>query len=341
VKEAVQVSIILPARNEAQNIEPCLRSLLQQSGDFEIIVVNDESTDETEKLAAEMAGSDERIRLVNAPPLPPGWIGKNHAAWLGAKVARGEWFLFTDADTRHHPDALQWGLKRAEEAEASLVSISPDQKMVTWSEKALLPVIYSFLARRYPYEEVNDPSSPVAAASGQYLLIERAVYEAVGGHEAIRGEILEDVALAKLVKQSRRKIRFTREKGVTETRMYRSFGELWRGWTKNLFLLLDRSGTDTLGELVEIAVLDLLPLLVAALGAINRTFDWWFWLAVALLGWRHSLHWRRLRTNRYPISSIFYYELGSFLFAFLLLKSWLQYARGNGVEWKERTYSTD
>jgi len=341
VTEEIQVSIILPARNEAANIEACLRSLLQQRGNFEIIVVNDESSDATEEIAGEVAKEDARIRVVNAPALPAGWTGKNHAVWLGANQARGGWLLFTDADTRHKPGALEWALNRAREAEACLVSVSPDQTMLTWPEKALLPVVYCFLARRFPYDEVSHPSSPVAAANGQFLLIERAAYEAVGSHEAIRGEILEDVALARLVKKSGRKIDFSRAEGVVETRMYRKFGEAWQGWTKNLFLLLGRSWTETFAELVEVAALDILPLLVAAMGVIYRTFDWWFWLGVALLVWRHMLHWSRLRLNRYPVSTIFYYELGCFLFAALLLKSWLQWVRGNGVEWKERTYSTD
>ncbi len=338
--EEIQVSIVLPARNEAANIEACLRSLLGQRGSFEIIVVNDESTDGTEEIARTVAKEDSRVCVLDAPPLPARWAGKNHAVWVGSRLARGRWLLFTDADTRHSPGALEWVLRRAQETEACLVSVSPDQEMVTWSEKALVPVVYCFLARRFPYDEASDPASPLAAANGQLLLIERAAYEAVGGHEAIRGEILEDVALARLVKNSGRRIDFSRKEGLVETRMYRKFGEAWEGWTKNLFLLLGRRWTEMLAELMEIAGLDILPFAVAVAGLTYRTFDWWFWLAVGLIIWRHVLQWSRLRLNRYPTGSIFYYELGCLLLAALLLKSWLQYARGNGVEWKERTYNT-
>ncbi len=339
--EEIQVSVIVPARNEAANIEGCLRSLLQQRGSFQIIVVNDESRDATEEIARAVASEDSRVRVVTAPPLPAGWAGKNHAVWVGAGLARGRWLLLTDADTHHNPGALEWALCRAQEREACLVSVSPDQEMISWSEKALLPVVFCFLARRFPYEEVSNPSSPVAAANGQFLLVERAAYEAVGGHEAIQGELLEDVALARLVKKSGRRIDFSRSEGLAETRMYRKFAEVWDGWTKNLFLLLGRSWTATLTEFIEITALDILPFVVAVVGLLYRTFDWWFWLAIALVVWRHTLQWARLRVNRYPTGSIFYYEIGCFLFAVLLLKSGLQYARGDGVEWKERTYRTN
>ena len=228
------VSVIVPARNEEGSLGACLESVAAQTGvAFEVIVVDDHSTDRTR----EIASSFPAVRVIEAGALPPGWTGKNNAVAAGAREARGEWLLFTDADTVHLPGSLAGALAEARKNGADLLSYSPEQIVRTFWEKAVMPVIFAELASRYRPRDVSDPNSPTAAANGQYIFIKRTTYDAVGGHAAQAGEILEDVALARAVKRSGRKIVFRYGADAVRTRMYRNFAQLREGWTKNLALL--------------------------------------------------------------------------------------------------------
>ena len=177
------------------------------------------------------------MRVIEAGPLPAGWTGKNNAVTAGAKAARGEWLLFTDADTIHLPGSLARSLEEAKRQGAALLSYSPEQIVKSFWEKAVMPVIFADLAASFRPSQVSNPNSPAAAANGQYILITREAYDAVGGHAAIAGNLLEDVALARAVKRSGRKIFFRYGGDAVRTRMYRSFAQLREGWTKNLALL--------------------------------------------------------------------------------------------------------
>ena len=232
--EAPLVSILVPARNEAGRIGPCLESLLGL--DYprtEILVVDDGSTDGTPDVVRRTAAGDARVRLIHAPPLPDGWSGKSHALWYGQREAKGEWLLFTDADTVHHPAALRLALGRALADGASLLSLTGRQEAVSVAERLVQPFVFEFLARRYPLAAVNDPGDPRAAANGQYLLVARALYDAVGGHAALKGALLEDVALARLAK-ARGRIRFLAAPDLVRVRMYDGARTLREGWSKNL-----------------------------------------------------------------------------------------------------------
>src|SRR3974390_180100 len=200
-----QVSVIVPARNEEASLGACLESLAAQTGvSFEMIVIDDHSTDRTRAIASSFPG----VRVIEAGPLPDGWTGKNNAVATGATQARGEWLLFTDADTVHLPGSLARSLAEAQNLGAAMLSYSPGQIVGGFWEKAVMPVIVAELASRYRPSEVSDPQSPTAAANGQYILITRKAYDAVGGHAAVAQSLLEDVDLARAVKQSGRRIFF-------------------------------------------------------------------------------------------------------------------------------------
>ncbi len=196
------VSVIVPARNEEACLGACLESLVQQSGvTFEIIVVNDASIDQTPVIAQSFPA----VRVVDAGPPIAGWTGKNNAVSAGAKVARGEWLLFTDADTVHKPESLARAVAEARQRGAAMLSYSPEQEVHGFWEKAVMPVIFAELAASYQPAQVSDPRSSAAAANGQYILISREAYDAVGGHAAVSESLLEDVDLARTVKASGRR----------------------------------------------------------------------------------------------------------------------------------------
>ena len=325
-----EVSVIIPARNEEASLGACLESLVSQSGvGFEAIVINDHSTDRTGEIAASFTG----VRVIEAGPLPQGWTGKNNAVACGVREARGEWLLFTDADTVHLPGSLGCALAEAREREAAMLSYSPEQIAVTFWEMAILPVVFAELARQYPPAKVSDPASPIAAANGQFILIRRETYDAVGGHAAVAGDILEDVALARWVKASGRKIRFRYAADAVRTRMYRSFAQLREGWTKNLALLFPRPGWLA----IKLLVLWILPWTVLSLHLAGVLADWW-WNTV-FVGSSLYLVMRTNRANFTADMTIMASFFGMPMFAYLLLRSKRMQGKGT-VAWKGRTYGS-
>jgi len=323
------VSVIVPARNEEACLGTCLESLAAQTGlAFEIIVVDDHSTDRTREIALSFPA----VRVIEAGPLPDGWTGKNNAVVTGAGEARGQWLLFTDADTVHLPGSLARALAEAQENKADLLSYSPEQIAVTFWEMATLPVVFAELARQYPPSKVSDPNSPAAAANGQYILVKCEAYDAVGGHAAIAGNILEDVALARAVKASGRKIRFRYAADAVRTRMYRNYRQLRDGWTKNLALLFPHPGRLAMKTLLFWGITGA----ALSLALITRAKQWpWDTVFVGAFIFLTT----RLRRAKFTSDTTFLGALfGMPMFAYLLLRSKRAHAK-NQVQWKGRTYS--
>jgi glycosyltransferase involved in cell wall biosynthesis len=337
------VSVIVPARNEEASLGACLESLVAQSGiDFEIIVVDDGSTDRTAEIARSYMGSravsvharHSPVSLISAAPLLDGWTGKNNAMSAGAKVARGKWLLFTDADTVHQTGSLARAVAEAEQNGVALLSYSPEQQVRGFLEKAVMPVIFAELAATYPPQKVSDPASPIAAANGQYLLISREAYAAVGGHAKIAGDLLEDVALARMVKSSGRKLLFRYGGGAVRTRMYRNWAQMREGWTKNLALLFKH------------------PVCRAAMLLAFWAFSWVALVsgvAAILSGyWKLAyyglplavLYVRVARANFRPVANIMAIAAGVPLASYLLVSAARMFRTGS-VTWKGRTYRAE
>jgi glycosyltransferase involved in cell wall biosynthesis len=338
----VQVSAIVPARNEEANIAAAVESLAAQTVPVEILVVNDGSTDRTGAILAELAARLPRLRVLESPELPPGWTGKNHAVACGLAQATSPWVLLTDADVRHAPNAVEAGLGVARQTGAAMVSFSPDQDLPTWWERATIPFIYCQLAGEYPFRRVNAPEDPMAAANGEWLLVSRLALDAVGGHAAVKGEILEDVALARLLKRSGCRLHYARGVGLACTRMYQRLDELWVGWGKNLFPLFDFRKSSVVGAVAG-AALDTLAWLFIALALWGLWLGWpvsrWILVPnVFIVGWRHLRYARALRRHQYPMLCLLYYTLGSVLFAALMTDSAMKYLSGEPVRWRGREY---
>jgi GT2 family glycosyltransferase len=348
MERAIKVSVIVPARNEEACLDRCLRSLVGQRGEritsgpfpkeakgwgtqfeFEVIVVDDNSTDRTWAIAESFP-----VTVINAEPLPQGWSGKCNACWSGAKIAKGKWLLFTDADTVHGADSIAQGLSEAERVSAELLSYSPKQEVHSFAERALMPVIFAELATTFRPRDVSDPNSPAAAANGQYLLIRRDAYDAVGGHGAVAKAMLEDVELARLVKRAGYRLQFRMSDAVS-TRMYRSFDQMWEGWTKNLALLFPHPirlaalralefilmVTFIAGVMVSVADRDRIGIAVNIAGTIILVLMFLRRIVRAHFDWLSNL------------LAVF----GLPLFAVLLANSYISHKEGH-VSWKGRVY---
>jgi len=326
------VSAIIPARNEERTIAEAVISVAEQPEIREVVVVNDQSSDGTGEILRRLAAGQPRLRVCEAGPLPAGWVGKNHAASLGAQKAACDWLLFTDADALHLPGSTGRALAEANSRGADLVSYSPGQEMHTWWERALIPFVFCRLSQLYSYEAINDPDSPAAAANGQYLLIRRNVYEQIGGHAAVRDEVLEDVALARLAKSAGFRLHFAPGDQICRVRMYSSFQAMWEGWSKNLLPLVSWSGQRVTRELLS--VMPWIPLLCLLLTPWHIVFGA---LGLLLLAGRHASYAALLRKNRFPLASVLYYLVGAALYCAALLASDWGYARGK-IAWKGREY---
>jgi len=356
------VSVIVPARNEEACLASCLESLVTQAEiDFEIIVVDDGSTDRTAEIAKSfsepgtlnnfrarndvspftgaIASDDVRsytapVTVISAPPLPDNWTGKNNAMSAGAKIASGKWLLFTDADTVHNPGSLARAVAEAKQHGAALLSYSPEQEVRTFWEKAVMPVIFAELAATYPPKQVNDPTYPIAAANGQYLLISREAYDTVGGHTKISSDLLEDVAMARLVKSSRRPIFFRYGGDAVRTRMYRSWAQMKEGWTKNLALLFKhpvRRALMLLGFWLFAWITFVLGLAAIISAYWKLAFYVWPWLGL----------YRRIASAKFRVSTnLVAMAFGIPLVAYLFVESIIE-RRNGAVMWKGRNYQSD
>jgi glycosyltransferase involved in cell wall biosynthesis len=345
-EELIELTVIVPARNEEACLGACLKSLVAQSEevfklgrDWNLIVVDDQSTDRT----AEIARSFEGVTVMQADKLEKGWTGKNNAIWTSARKARGRWLLFTDADTVHEPGNLHRAIHEAARHKAGLLSYSPRQVVNGLAQRTLMPLVFSELAMAYPPAKVSDPNQRIAAANGQFLLIEREAYRRLGGHAAVADKVLEDVELAFLAKRRKVGLWFRYAEDALETRMYRTTASMIEGWTKNLALLFDNALATAVWRLLDFVLLLGLPILAVKLW--NARFDahGLQWLGA---GWVLALLWvrtlfrfyGRVAKSNFPFADCAISPLGLPLFVVLLYRSWFRHRVLKQVSWKGRTY---
>ncbi len=344
----LELSVIIPARDEEANLAACLESLVAQAEpifalgvDWELLVIDDASTDRTRAIAESFAAKHPGLRVLSAPPLElrgskRAFTGKTNACWAGAQAAGGRSLLFTDADTLHEPGSLRRALHEAARNGVALLSYSPHQILHGAAQHTVMPLIFSELASVYPPAKVNDPNDRTAAANGQFLLVARDTYFAVGGHRAVGRSILEDVELAALVKRAKKNIRLRYAPDAVATRMYRGVGDLVEGWTKNLALLFPHALRLALWRILDVLLL-LLPLLIWFLPYLVT------WQRVAIVAlWARTLLrvYQRIARAHFSLFDSAIAPLGLPFFAGLLLLSFARHRVQHTVTWKGRQYHT-
>lgn len=347
-RDLLELSVIIPARNEEDSIGACLESLVVQSEEgfglgreWELIVVDDHSTDGTAAVARGFAG----VTLIPAAKLEKGWTGKANAIWTAARTARGRWLLFTDADTVHEPGDLDRAMREATRHKAGMLSYSPRQIVTGFWQRALMPLVFSELATAYPTARVSDPNQRIAAANGQFLLTEREAYRRLGGHPAVADKVLEDVELAFLAKRRKVGLRFRYADDAVAARMYRSTAAMIEGWTKNLALLFHNSLSLALWRALDFALLFALPVLALWLWNAHFSARSMQWLGagwVLLLLWLRTLvrFYGRVARSNFRVADCVLAPLGLPLFVGLLYRSWFQHRILRQVSWKGRTYAS-
>lgn len=342
-----RVSIVVPARNEEENLPGCLESLLAQDyPNFEIVVLDDRSTDRTGLLVEALAGRDPRVRLLRGRPLREGWLGKSHAIHQAVQKATGEWLLFVDADTLHHPRSLTAAMSHVLRQKVDMLSLYPHFLCKTFWERVIQPAVGRMILIAGPVNLVNS-RRPIFRmfymAIGQFILIRRAVYEAVGGHEAIRARVTEDVELARGVKRAGYALNFLYGTDALQTRMYDNFADLWRGWSRSFFPAMGNNTPLAVIQTLLLFVFGTLPYLnlpvtgLLILLGFSGPILWslfllgLFQVGLLMLATYHV----RKRLGEYP--EYFYTcPLGGIMVQWIALHSLLSYALKMQVLWKDR-----
>ncbi|HET7079990.1 MAG TPA: glycosyltransferase [Chloroflexia bacterium] len=344
---APRLSVIVPLRNEAANVAGCIGGLLaQRYPNFEVVAVDDQSTDGTGAALTRRAAGDARLRVVPGAPLPPGWTGKNWAIQQGLAAAglQAEWILTLDADMRLEPDALAAALLYARQVGADMLTLLPRLELGSFWEKVLVPhagELYSLLVG--VMSQVNDPGSPVASANGQFILLRRSVYEAVGGQAAVRGDVAEDWALAHRVKGAGYRLVMAQGPAILRARVYAGLGDLWAGFSKTLFPAAGRSLPRVALTILALTGYGVVPPVRLALAALALRHDGRRDARRVRLGLIQVVPMLLLRgaLARYlglPPGYALAYPLAILLGDGMLLWSAWRYLSGRGLAWKGRTY---
>jgi glycosyltransferase involved in cell wall biosynthesis len=331
------VSVIIPARNEEATIGACVESLLRQPArPAELLVVDDRSTDGTAQAVKEAAGGFPQLKILANDGLPEGWTGKNRACHVGFEAADQPWLLFTDADTVHARGSLAAALAFAEEHKLDALSLLPRLEARSFWERVVQPMVGGICVLWYPARKVNDPYDPAVFANGQYFLISREAYFAIGGHEACRGALLEDVAMARALKRNRRRFFLGYGPAMVTTRMYTRFRELWAGWLRIFVNLFERRTKPALLGFVQVFFGGLWPFVwLVAGGGLT-------WLVAATAcGLLLATLWRSYRLQGMSPSTALAAPLASLVLLGLMAHAAWVSATGGAVTWRGRAYGPE
>ena len=343
------VSVIIPAYNEAVNIQDCVTSVLANElpnpDHLQVLVADDCSTDETQTLALAMADQDSRVQVIPVPPRPQDavWQGKNWACTQAVLQAKGDYWLFIDADVRLAPQAIATAVTQAEQDRIGLLSLSPNILCGCLAEWLVQPLMKSILAVGFSFAGVNDPNQPEQAfAAGPFMLFHRSVYESIGGHQAVAENLVEDVALAQLIKQQDHRLYYAQGLELMEVRMYQDWAGLWEGWTKNYYLGNGRNLFSTLYSALVILVVFTFPWIGLVLAIALQSVEGSAVVLVAvILGigaviLQYYYRWQTAQSFRQPLRYAWLGWLSGILVSSIAVGSIIKTETGWGWTWRGR-----
>jgi chlorobactene glucosyltransferase len=334
------VSVLIPARNEERSIRECVESLLIQNyKKFEVIVLNDNSEDGTGMILEELKKKYEELKVVNGKHLPAGWSGKNYACHQLYKASEGEYILFTDADTVHFKDSILNSVTRAINRKADLYTLIPKMTLNSFAEKMIMPGIHFTSFTLLPYYLAEKLKSPAFAMGvGPFLLFKRDAYEAIGGHEGVKNDLVEDVRLAKNIKRFGYKVVVNKGLDILSCRMYQSFKEIWEGFSKNIFPGMNYSSLTLFSVFFVYLILFFVPFAGVPVTLItgNDYLMYNFLYQVVLL-----LIMRVVINSSFKLGfiSAVFHPAGVLIISMIGFNSWRWNKTGKGSLWKGRTYS--
>lgn len=335
--EAPPVTILIPARNEEHNIEGCVLSVLNQTyPNLQVIVIDDQSTDATPAILDAIAARDPRLRVVRGQALPEGWVGKGWALWQGHQQAEGEWLLLLDADVRLEPWALDQMVDAAIERRIDLLNPWPRFVNVSFWERLLQPMLWGLVRLRFPLVWVNQPWAPENMAFGPVMLVRKAVYDSIEGHKPVAMDILEDVALAKLLRRRGWRTLVINGKHIARVRMYHNLREIVNGWTKTAYGAMAYNLPLMIIAIAGLFWVATQPLITLAWGLAAGPFAFVALGGIQLI----ALGWRRLldaRENDFPVWTLPLHPIAIVLVHYMQLRALWQYYFGS-YEWKGRNY---
>ena len=346
------LTVVIPAFNEAHNIEACVASVLANQPpcrDWSVLVVDDESSDATVDHALRAGSAAPHFRLIQAGPRPVNerWVGKNWACSRAVDQVSSEWLLFIDADVRLKPDALKRALAQALDEQADLLSLAPRLSCGCLAEWMVQPIMASLLGLGFPILETNDPASPVAFAAGPFMLFKASTYRQIGGHRALAGEVVEDLALARAIKAGGHRLRYLLGLDAVDLRMYSNLAALWEGWTKNWFLGLDRDPVKALGAASVVVLMFSVPWLLLPASLLLLWLQpllasaWWWLMALASLAILQQLLLRLWTRSNFDVPLTLWWLMGAgglLVGAIGPVSIWRTYT-GRGWTWKGRSLS--
>jgi chlorobactene glucosyltransferase len=340
--DAPLVSILVPARNEENRVlEACIRSILAQDyGNFEVIAVNDRSTDQTGAILDRLAKSDERLRVIEGEDLPAGWLGKPYAMQQAVNYARGEWILATDADMIYEPSALRTAVERTLENNGDALSLIPRFETGSFWERVMIPTWAWVFLMFAVFYRIDNPESDRAVGIGGFFLMRRTALDRVGGYEALKDEVMEDARLAERIKRSGAGLLIERAPALIRTRMYKTFREMWECSTKNWFSGVNFSFPFAMLCVVSMYLVAVAPPLIAlgAVIAIASGTELSALLVPAALSWLLQAVVMAIVIRRSEVSVLYALTvpLGLGLLYAMLFDSSVRITTGTGVTWKGR-----
>ena len=341
LEESPMISICVPARDEERSVEACLISMLGQDyPNFEVIVVDDNSSDATPDILGELADKHHNLTIIKGAPLPSGWHGKPFALHQAQNIAKGDYILFADADPVFHPATLKTAMHIMQDRNLDFFSLLPGSIFSSFWEKAVQPVFFGFIGSMTPFRKVNSPAFPEAMGVGAFTMIEKNLYRRMGGHVPLKEEILDDIGLSRIAKSFGARLLIADGQKLISIRMYHSLEEIRIGWRKNMFIAMRKSIPRAFYYIFIVIALTITPYLLFIVswvngdGLISQSLSG---INLFTILFMNLVFCKELRLS---VFYLFAFPLGALVFSGVMISSMSQILFTGKTEWRGRNYAS-